>query len=290
MCKETPCNNDNEPMDCGTSFPIPLDLPDGPWTLSWAYFGGEFAAGDYYSCVDYIISGGPSSTTRAPVVFYGGDASNPGGTQCAYFQTNQLHVCTLEPCTNGTNPGGPHMGVPVDSNIIITGSQPQQSLTTGQVPFTTIYIPAFTTQYQPPVTTGDNTPKVTTQPLTTQVFVVNNQSGVTTAEEGTKWCYKDGTPNLQGSINIPPTCGALAPNARCADGQCCSTSGMCGPVRSSDGFFHEMVDGISEIVSDDFAYNMFCTGTTADYRMVACDGVKYQISSFLVIFVLSFFI
>jgi len=99
-----PNGGDSGPADgsvnpCQTTISVPLYLTDGTWTLQWAWFGGAFALGDYYSCVDYVISGGAVGSKQAPI-FYGGDYSYPGQNKCKFFNTNRLHQCVNEPCNN----------------------------------------------------------------------------------------------------------------------------------------------------------------------------------------------
>jgi hypothetical protein len=78
--------------------------------MQWAWWGGAFALGDYYSCVDYEISGGPTGARKDPF-FKGGDYANPNQQKCKYFNTNALHVCVNEPC-NGPPSPGEHNGEP----------------------------------------------------------------------------------------------------------------------------------------------------------------------------------
>jgi len=289
MCKETGgCSADLEPANCGVTFNIPPHLPDGPWTLSWAYFGGEYQAGDYYACIDYIISGGPSGAKPA-IVFNGGDAWNTGN-QCRFFQTNALHVCTVEPCENGTIPGGPWNGVPAvflnsgsgntpTTAAIAQGSGSGGTPTTGaaaNTPYTTRSVP-YTTRVNNPYTTSMvYTPQVTTSPREPYIPPTG-----TTAQEGTQWCYKDNTPNIDGPVNTPPTCGNLASNARCLDGQCCSSEGKCGPTPDADGYYYEEVDGSTQLVSQAYAYSVYCTNNQGDYRKQPCSGFRNQWSMIL---------
>jgi len=82
---------------CQTSITVPSTLTDGDWTLQWAWFGGAFSLGDYYSCIDYSVSGGVATSSFTPV-FQGGDYTYPGQQKCKFFNTNRLHVCLNEPC------------------------------------------------------------------------------------------------------------------------------------------------------------------------------------------------
>jgi len=117
-----PNGGDSAPADgsfqpCQTTITVPSYLTDGLWTLQWAWFGGAFALGDYYSCVDYRISGGPSGSQQA-AVYHGGDYSNPGANVCKFFNTDRLHQCVDEPCSNPIYPlsmqeTGPAFGVAI---------------------------------------------------------------------------------------------------------------------------------------------------------------------------------
>lgn len=98
-----PNGGDSGPADgssraCSTSITVPTHLPDGAYTLQWSWFGGAFALGDYYSCVDYRISGGPQTSSPAAPVFKGGDYTYPGQQKCKFFNTDRLHQCVNEPC------------------------------------------------------------------------------------------------------------------------------------------------------------------------------------------------
>jgi len=98
--------------NCGYTLTVPGYLTDGKWTLQWAWFGGAFTLGDYYSCVDYTISGGSSSSEQG-AYFLGGDYADPTNTNvCKFFNTDRLHNCVDEPCNNpnlpGQNTGAPY--------------------------------------------------------------------------------------------------------------------------------------------------------------------------------------
>jgi len=105
---------------CGYSLTVPGWVTDGAWTLQWAWFGGAFSLGDYYSCMDYTISGGPTATQGQPV-FIGGDYADPGLQVCKFWNTDKLHECIDEPCNSVILPGQ-NVG-PVDSvAIAISGA------------------------------------------------------------------------------------------------------------------------------------------------------------------------
>jgi len=167
---------DGSTNPCQTTINVPLHLADGEWTLQWAWFGGAFALGDYYSCVDYKIQGGPTSA-KVEAVFKGGDFTYPGQNKCKFFNTDRLHQCTREPCEKPLFSGeqsGPAFG--------FSGSQPTkpittatpQPLTTGAkvvTPITTgakIVAPLTTGKIKTPMTSGSG--RVTTSapaPMTT---------------------------------------------------------------------------------------------------------------------------
>lgn len=84
---------------CVSTFTVPLWLTDGQWTLQWLWFGGGFTLGDYYSCIDYTVSGGPTGSRSDPV-FIGGDYAYPNQPKCKFFNTDEPHKCVNEPCNN----------------------------------------------------------------------------------------------------------------------------------------------------------------------------------------------
>jgi hypothetical protein len=100
-----PNGGDSNPADgsvnpCQLSIKVPLYLTDGKWTLQWAWFGGAFSLGDYYSCVDYTISGGPTGPQQA-AIYVPGDATYPASAgKCKFFNTDRLHQCVNEPCSS----------------------------------------------------------------------------------------------------------------------------------------------------------------------------------------------
>jgi len=117
--------DDGNQFNCGFTLTVPGYLTDGKWTLQWAWFGGAFTLGDYYSCVDYNVAGGPSSAQQGPY-FLGGDYSNPTNTGvCKWFNTDRLHVCVNEPCANPIKAGenvGPVYNVAVGTPQNLAGS------------------------------------------------------------------------------------------------------------------------------------------------------------------------
>jgi len=157
-----PNGGDSGPGDgssraCSTSISVPLHLADGEWTLQWAWFGGAFALGDYYSCVDYKIQGG-STGPKLDAVFNGGDYTYPGQQKCKFFNTDRLHACVQEPCdkpvyTMYQEQSGPAYGF---------SSSQSKPLTTGTVkPATTAIPKPATTGAAKQMTTGKMNPAST---------------------------------------------------------------------------------------------------------------------------------
>jgi len=182
-------------IDCATTITVPEYLTDGAWTLQWAYFGGWYNAGDYYACVDYTISGGPSSSSQPSPFYVGGDYTYPNQDVCLFYSTNALHVCVVEPCTTGTFPAGDQHGPAAGFSSAPPSSVTTGKITTGQHAVTTSKITTghqvttgITSQHvvttgvhavttaKPPVTTGH-------QPITTgQHLVTTGQHQVTTGQ------------------------------------------------------------------------------------------------------------
>jgi hypothetical protein len=92
--------------------------------MQWAWFGGAFNLGDYYSCIDYEIVGGDSADQEV-TQFDGGDFSNPTKTgpngQCKFFNTRKLRTCLNEPCWSGELPGQ-NNGRPAIFDAIVTAT------------------------------------------------------------------------------------------------------------------------------------------------------------------------
>jgi len=169
--------------------------------MQWAWFGGAFALGDYYSCVDYKIAGGPTGS-QAAAVFIGGDYTYPGQQKCKFFNTDRLHQCVNEPCNNPVytlnqeRSGAPYgisaSGTPTPAPAPTTPSTTGKKVTTPSTTGKTVNTPS---------TTGK--PVVNT-PSTTGKTVVNTPSTTGTASNSgeTLMCYKEGTPNINGRVNM----------------------------------------------------------------------------------------
>jgi len=157
-----PNGGDSGPADgssraCQTTIKVPSHLTDGTWTLQWAWFGGAFALGDYYSCIDYVIVGGAFSSQKSDALFYGGDFTYPNQPKCKFFNTDRLHACVNEPCNNPVftmyqEQAGPAFGVAIaGSNIspsLTTKAKLSPSLTTKALtssPMTTSRVSSVTT-------------------------------------------------------------------------------------------------------------------------------------------------
>lgn len=189
-----PNGGDSGPGDgssraCSTSIDVPLHLADGEWTLQWAWFGGAFALGDYYSCIDYKISGGPSGP-KLGAVFNGGDYTYPNSNKCKFFNTDRLHACVQEPCdkpvyTMYQERSGPAYGFdgqskPATTSLprpLTTSQKPSAPVSTGRVSLTSgakPSTPATTGRVAPSSTTGKvNTPSTTGKATSIPVSPVN---------------------------------------------------------------------------------------------------------------------
>jgi len=218
-----PNGGDTNPSDgsvnpCQTTITVPLSLADGKWTLQWAWFGGAFALGDYYSCVDYTISGGPTGAAVAPL-FHGGDYSNPGKSVCKFFNTDRLHQCVDEPCSNpiyplSTQETGPAFG------IAIAGSSSSSSSSTTQKPAST----STSTTQKPASSSSSTTQKPassssssTTAPASTSSSSSSSSSS-TSCTSGYMQCVNN---------NTYRTCShsVWGANQPCSTGLSCHSSG-----------------------------------------------------------------
>jgi len=268
-----PNGGDSAPSDgsfqpCQTSITVPLHLTDGTWTLQWAWFGGAFALGDYYSCVDYQISGGPTGSQLA-AVYHGGDYSNPGANVCKFFNTDRLHRCVNEPCDNpvyalNAQQTGPAFGVGASASSSSSTSTSTSSRSSTSSSSTTTSSGKFTTGKGTTGLKGTTGKKAST----------SSSSTSTTGASG--MCYLPGTPNVNGTVlSNPPYCGINAKKARCADGQCCSKYGYCGPIPDSNGNYFEDVNGVYQQVTYDVAIGLYCgRGNQGDYRKVPCNTLN----------------
>ncbi|KAI9296227.1 hypothetical protein K502DRAFT_364285 [Neoconidiobolus thromboides FSU 785] len=98
---------------CSTYVTVPDNLPDGPITMQWIWFGGGifFAVQDtgfanYYNCADMELIGGNefNATHKYTASFQGGDVANIDTNQCRYWGRNSVHQCP-EGSENGDSCG-----------------------------------------------------------------------------------------------------------------------------------------------------------------------------------------
>jgi len=185
-----PNGGDSGPADgssraCSWNVTVPPHLTDGAWTLQWAWFGGAFALGDYYSCVDYTISGGATGS-KPTAVFNGGDYTYPGQPKCKFFNTDRLGQCVDEPCNDPIYPSsqeesGPAFGLPLGGG----GSGSVSTTTTTTTgPLTTHSVPSpLTTHAASPLTTHAASPLTThaPSPMTTHAAAPSSLTTTTPA-------------------------------------------------------------------------------------------------------------
>jgi len=295
VCKETGGCGPSDPsnpsggtngVDCGTTITVPTYLTNGAWTLQWAYFGGWYNAGDYYACVDYNIVGGPTGT-QGNSFFVGGDYTYPNQNKCLFYSTNALHVCTVEPCLNGTFPPGDQSGAPLGyggTTPFTTGHQTSttHAKTSGAITSAKLTSTSSSTSTS---TSSSTTTSTSSRSSTTTTSTSSRSSSTTTSTStstsghGTSgsgaMCYLPGTPNINGTIlSNPPYCGKNAKKARCADGQCCSKYGFCGPIPDSNGNYFEDIDGEYQQVTYETAVPLYCNRNQGDYRKVPCSSLN----------------
>jgi len=263
-----PNGGDTGPADgsitpCTASITVPTYLTDGEWTLQWAWFGGGFALADYYSCIDYNVAGGPTGTQTDPI-FVGGDYANPGQAVCKWFSANSLHVCTNEPCPNPPA-AGMHAGPPNMTNVVIqnTGFTPPPSPATTSTPQTATSTSSGSTSSS----TSSSGSSGISGATSGRVFIPDEQAPT----QG--MCPNPNAPNIDSTVLYPPICGSNAPQARCPDGQCCSSLGYCGPIPDPDGQYRSVVNGIITVITYDEALEGYCTNNQGDWSFISCDSV-----------------
>jgi len=210
-----PNGGDSGPGDgssraCSASITVPLHLADGGWTLQWAWFGGAFALGDYYSCIDYTIAGGPTGS-KIDAVFIGGDFTYPGQQKCKFFNTDRLHRCVNEICDNPVytlyqEQSGPAYGF--SSN---TATSTSTSTTAAPKSLTTAAVKPLTTSAAKSLTTAATVNK----PLTTASATTGRMSQSTTGKT---------------KVNTPSTTGKVA----AAGGSTANCAGLTNEVTSTE--------------------------------------------------------
>ncbi|KAJ1940338.1 hypothetical protein GGF37_004017 [Kickxella alabastrina] len=134
---------------CSTKVIVPKNIPDGTAvTLQWVWYGGgiyygetDTSFGEYYSCSDLIVSGGPLSDEKPEAVFKGGDITYPNSGVCKYWGSNKVGDCnfgdrvpspidgdllsqSLEPCIRGPELKGAPYGFAVGTNNTDSAIQP----------------------------------------------------------------------------------------------------------------------------------------------------------------------
>jgi len=245
---------------CASTVVVPNWLDDGLWTLQWAWFGGGFALGDYYSCVDYNVVGGNNLDTNKPATtFVGGDFSNPNSQLCKTFNTDVLHRCKNEPCDNPVFSGNQALapaGVGATPPPAASPPPAQNPTTNGNCYVNTALAKNLDGKIAAQCSAagtrcGDNM-------CCSQYGYCGSDAQYCNAQSTGDWrvtpcagnggvCYKGTTNlNLDSPISRSGQCGASAPGTRCADGQCCSKYGYCG------------------------VGTQYCTDNTGDWTLVAC--------------------
>lgn len=253
LCRPGDINNpnggDSGPSDgsslaCNATVTIPPHLTDGKWTLQWLWFGGGFALSDYFSCIDFQIAGGVSGAAPTPV-FEGGDFANPGLPACKYFNTDKPHVCVNEPCQNPPLPGQ-RSGAAAAVQVGPPTPAPAPGPAPGPAP--------------PPPPPGPG-PAPVPGPAPAPAPGPSEQP---------QFCPNPNAPNIDGETFFPPRCGSNAPGSRCADGQCCSQFGFCGPIEASPGVYIEEINGVSQQVTFEQALALYCNNNQGDWRLIPC--------------------
>jgi len=226
MCKEiggcgptdpTQADYTDNGLPCQVNLTVPGHLTNGEWTLQWAYFGGYFNAGDYYSCVDYNIVGGPTGAKPA-ARYLPGDVTYPGQNKCKYFSTNQLHVCSVEPCTNAPTPGeqaGPPCGFG-GACLAPTGSTDQSSGTSVSLTSTSTSTSTSSTSFNP--TSSSTSTSVNPTSVNPTSSTSSSQAVTSSLPPGTCYIGSDGCSCTPG--------GACDANLRCVASVCQSSGAL----------------------------------------------------------------
>ncbi|KAK9768923.1 hypothetical protein K7432_000050 [Basidiobolus ranarum] len=106
-CRGQSDKNNNDKLggstkNCNTAIYIPKWLEDGEWTLQWSWYGSMQGHGDFYSCSDIVIKGGPKGASQG-AAFEGGDPRNPNKQLCAIGWGDRLGVCKWNRCWDTQN-------------------------------------------------------------------------------------------------------------------------------------------------------------------------------------------
>ncbi|KAJ2747854.1 hypothetical protein GGI20_000149 [Coemansia sp. BCRC 34301] len=107
---------------CSTTVTVPSNIPDNTAvTLQWMWYGGgiyygevDTSFGEYYSCSDLIVSGGPSSEEKPVATFAGGDATYPNSDVCKYWGSNKVGDCNF----------GDRVPNPIEGNLLSQSLEP----------------------------------------------------------------------------------------------------------------------------------------------------------------------
>jgi len=235
-----PNGGDTNPADgsvnpCQTTITVPVSLTDGAWTLQWAWFGGAFALGDYYSCVDYTISGGPTGPATTPL-YHGGDYSNPGQNVCKFFNTDRLHQCIDEPCSNPIYPAsqqetGPAFGIAVagissgpNPSSTTSSSSSSTSSTTAKAA-THVTTGSTTAKAVAHATTGSTTAKAASHSTTTGVVPSSTSSSTTGSSSSSTSCTTGYMQCLTSETYMTCAHSVWGPSQPCNTGTTCHPSG-----------------------------------------------------------------
>jgi len=282
---------------------IPTDISSGNYLfraeLIALHEGDQlYGAQPYVGCAELTV-GGSGTSNPSGVAIPGVYSANDAGIHFDIYTGRNPAYPIPGPAlyVSGSGSGStPNPPAAVTTGKVTTGKVTTGKVTTGKASVTTGASRAVTTGKittgAPKITTGKQTVSVTTgaaqkittgaaqkittgaaQKITTGKQTVSVTTGVAqkiTTGTSSDMCYLPGTPNINGKINSsPPTCGVNAKKARCADGQCCSKYGYCGPIKETDGKYYE--DG--KQVTEAYAFYLYCNATTADYRKVPCSSV-----------------
>lgn len=110
---------------CTTYVTVPNNLPDGPVTMQWIWFGGgvyfsdqETTFANYHNCADMELVGGHFRNEPVTPVFQGGDVATPQSNQCRYWGSNRVGECaqgseTGDSCGRSKQ----KFGAPYDPNL-----------------------------------------------------------------------------------------------------------------------------------------------------------------------------
>lgn len=91
-CRDGKCGTDRKGWRYRQFITIPDVFPDGEYVLGFAWYGGSFFQGDYYSCARVRVQGGaPLSKSYTATLEHARDG------KCE-STANKLGICRREPC------------------------------------------------------------------------------------------------------------------------------------------------------------------------------------------------